>query len=392
MAFGDRTILHCDLNNFYASVECKHQPGLKNIPMAVGGDQAARRGVILAKNQLAKKYGIITGEPIIKARQKCPSLTVVPPHRELYEKYSIMVRRIYEKYTDKIEPFGIDECWLDVTDAKKLFGDGKDIADILRKKVKEETGLTISVGVSFNKVFAKLGSDLKKPDATTLILPDNFKEIVWPLPSAELLYVGKNTAKRLSSAGIFTIGDIACSSPELLQKLLGKLGGMLYAYANGFDSSPVEEIGNAPVNKSVGNSVTTPKDLVDDQEVKRLLFEIADGVAARLRKYGEWGSVVHVVIKDADFGMITRQARLENPTNLASVIGGKAYDIFLKNWDWSKNIRMLGVSVSDLSENETVEQLSLFDDPVKNEKMEKIEKSMDEIRGKYGKGSIKRGL
>lgn len=387
-----RTILHCDLNNFYASVECLFHPQYKNVPMAVGGDQEARHGVVLAKNMLAKKYGVTTGEPIVKARQKCPNLVIAPPHHDLYEEYSKKARAIYERYTDKIEPFGIDECWLDVTDCLALFGDGVTIADRLRKEMREELGLTISVGVSFNKVFAKLGSDLKKPDATSVIPYESFRDIVWPLPVSELLYVGKNTAKKLGSRGIFTIGDLAQASPESLRRMLGKMGDILYLYANGLDESSVEPGGREVANKSIGNSITTSKDLKNDEEARLLLMEIAEGVAYRMRQQGYRGTVVHVVIKDADFSTITRQGQLENPTNLGTVIGEKAWELFFKHWNWEKNIRMLGVSVSGLQEGEAVEQLSFFDDPRQTEKKEQLEESLDNIKKRFGGSAIRRGI
>lgn len=387
-----RTILHCDLNNFYASVECLLDPRYKSVPMAVGGDQEARHGVVLAKNMLAKKYGVTTGEPIVKARQKCPDLVIAPPHHGLYAEYSQKARAIYERYTDCIEPFGIDECWLDVTDSLQLFGDGVTIADRLRKEMREELGLTISVGVSFNKVFAKLGSDLKKPDATSVIPFDKFREIVWPLPVGDLLYVGKNTAKKLGGRGIFTIGDLAQTSPDYLRRAFGKMGDMLYLYANGLDESPVEPGGREVANKSIGNSITTPKDLKCDEEARKLILEIAEGVAYRMRQQGYRGSVVHVVIKDKDFSTITRQCQLENPTNLGTVIGERAWELFLKHWNWEKDIRMLGVTVSDLQEGETVEQLSLFADPQQTEKKEQLEESLDRIKKRFGGGAIRRGL
>ena len=388
----ERTILHCDLNNFYASVECIFQPEYRNVPMAVGGDQQARRGVVLAKNELAKSFGVTTGEPIVQAKRKCPSLVVAQAHHERYEEYSQKAHDIYARYTDKIEPFGIDECWLDVTESLNLFGDGKQIADRLRSEIRGELGLTISVGVSFNKVFAKLGSDLKKPDATSLITSGNFKEIVWTLPANDLLYVGKKTAKRLESVGIFTIGDIARTSSEYLTRMLGKMGSVLYNYANGLDDSPVDETSYMAANKSVGSHVTTAKDLKSNEEVRELLLEIAGGVAVRLRRHGEKCRTVHVIMKNTELSVITRQGQLSNPSNIASVIAQKAYEIFLKNWEWTKNIRMLGISVSDLQEGEVAAQLSLFDDSGKSEKQEQIEDSIDKIRGKYGKDIIKRGL
>lgn len=205
----DRTILHCDMNNFYASVECLYNPALRGKPVAVGGDVEARHGIILAKNYEAKKYGVQTGEALWQAKQKCPGLTIVPPSFEKYLRFSRLAREIYGCYTDRIESFGLDECWLDLTGSERLFGGGKAVADKLRERIKFELGVTISVGVSHNKIFAKLGSDMKKPDATTVITRENYKDVVWPLPVSDLLFVGPATTRKLARYGIHTIGQLA---------------------------------------------------------------------------------------------------------------------------------------------------------------------------------------
>ncbi|MCC8169630.1 MAG: DNA polymerase IV [Oscillospiraceae bacterium] len=238
----DRTILHCDCNGFFASVECALNPKLKNVPMAVGGDPESRHGIILGKNELAKPFNIMTAETIWQAKQKCPELVIVPPHHDVYRRYSKRINDIYKQYTDLVEPFGIDESWLDVTGSRRLFGDGKTIADELRARIKEEIGLTSSECVSFNKVFAKLGSDYKKPDATTVFSRENWRELIFPLPAKDLLYVGKTTAGALSLMGINTIGELAAADKSSLEKRLGKAGTMLYTYANGLDDSPVKSI------------------------------------------------------------------------------------------------------------------------------------------------------
>jgi len=256
----ERVILHSDLNNFYASVECLYNPDLRDKPVAVGGDVEARHGIILAKNYHAKKYGILTGEAIWQAQQKCRDLVVVPPNFKRYMRFSQMARDIYADYTDQCESFGLDECWLDVTGSYRLFGDGKAIADKIRERIKFEMGITASVGVSFNKIFAKLGSDIKKPDATTIISKDNFKDVVWKLPVNELLYVGRATHKKLNRYGIKTIGDLANTELKYLEYWLGKWGCMLWTFANGYDTSPVSNIGAKSLIKSVGNSTTTPRD------------------------------------------------------------------------------------------------------------------------------------
>ena len=252
----DRTILHCDMNGFYASVELLDYPQYKNIPMAVCGDPKSRHGIILAKNEPAKKFGIKTAETIWQAKKKCPSLVCVPPHHDKYSKYSKMINEIYLRYTDMVEPFSIDESWLDVSASLTLFGSGKEIADQIRETVKKELGLTLSAGVSFNKIFAKMGSEYKKPDATTVITRENYKKIIWPMDISEMFFVGKATADKLKTAGIHTIGDLANTSRPLLVSMLGKHGGMLYDYANGLDEEPVSLYSDREKIKSVGHGMT----------------------------------------------------------------------------------------------------------------------------------------
>ena len=236
----DRAILHSDCNGFYASVECLHHPEIRNKPVAVSGDAENRHGIILAKNEIAKKYNIKTGEAIWQAKQKCPDLITVPPHFDLYKRFSKMARRIYSEYTDKIEPFGLDEAWLDVTDNKNM--NGKEIALEINRRIKQELGITVSIGVSFNKIFAKFGSDYKKPDAITEITRENYRDIVWNCPAIDLLYVGRATGRKLESIGIYTIGDIATADVTLLRSYLGKWGDLIYGFANGYDSSTVAQM------------------------------------------------------------------------------------------------------------------------------------------------------
>jgi DNA polymerase-4 len=238
-----RTILHSDLNGFYASVECLYHPKVRHLPVAVGGDPEQRHGIILAKNQHAKKYGITTGEAIWQAKQKCPILVLFPPDFAKYLKFGHLVRNIYKEYSDRVEPFGLDEAWIDMTGNRKS---GEDTANEIRQRIKYEIGITASVGVSDNKIFAKLGSDMRKPDATTIISQENFKNIVWPLPASDLLYVGRSTANKLSHANIRTIGDIACCDPNVMRILLGKWGKILWLFANGLDSSPVAQVAPQP--------------------------------------------------------------------------------------------------------------------------------------------------
>jgi DNA polymerase-4 len=389
----DRTILHCDCNGFYASVECILSPELKNVPMAVCGNPENRRGIILAKNELAKKYKIQTAETIWQAKKKCPDLVLVPPHHDEYKKYSKIVNKIYQRYTEKVEPFGIDESWLDVTDSIHLFGDGKQIADTLRKVVRNETGLTISVGVSFNKVLAKLGSDYKKPDATTVINRENFKSIVHPLPVSSLLYVGKKARKILNKLNIYTIGDLANSDKDLIISRLGKSGKMIHEYANGIDDSPVKSIYEAEPIKSVGNGMTFKRNLRGLSDITISVNTLSDTVATRLRKYGLKCSTVQISIKDPDFKTISRQKPLPSPTYLAKEIAQQALELIKGSWKLNAPIRALTITGTNLvPAHEEIEQMSLFSDCNNERKrQEQLETAIDKIREKYGSNAISFG-
>jgi len=383
----ERTILHCDCNGFFASVECALNPELKNVPMAVGGSVEARHGIILAKNELAKKYNIQTAETIYSAKKKCPALVIVPPHHDLYEEYSEKVNAIYYQYTDLVERFGIDESWLDVTGSQQLFGNGEEIAAILRKRIREEIGITISVGVSFNKVYAKLGSDYKKPDATTVISKDNYKDIVYPLPVRDLLFVGKRTAEALNRMGIKTIGQLAHSDEKVLCKVLGKSGQMIYRYARGEDDSPVDPHANDEV-KSVGNGMTFRRDLCTEDDIMCGISHLSESIAVRMRRKGVKCTVVQVTIKDPSLSSIVRQEKLDHPTNLAKEITDKAMEIIRGNWNIRNPIRMLTVTGGGIVNEGENFQIGFFDEENKNPKHEKLEKALDSIRDKYGKNSV----
>ncbi len=382
----DRVILHSDCNSFFASVECALNPSLADVPMAVGGSVEARHGIILAKNEIAKEYNIQTAETIYSAKKKCPELVIVPPHHDLYEKYSERVNKIYLEYTDMVEKFGIDESWLDVTGSQRLFGNGEEIANTIRKRVKEEIGITISVGVSFNKVFAKLGSDYKKPDATTVISKENFKDIVYPLPVGDLLFVGRKTREVLSRLNIKTIGDLAQSDVERLNKLLGKQGEMIYRYARGEDNSPVDPHSHDEV-KSVGNGMTFKRDLRGEKDILCGIAHLSESIAVRMRRKGVKCTVVQVTIKDPDLISIQRQEKLSSPTNLAKDITEKAMEIIKRSWNMNKPIRMLTVTGNGIIPEDSAQQISFFDEE-KNPKQENLEKTLDKIREKYGKDSV----
>ncbi len=388
----ERVILHCDQNCFFASVELLSHPDLRDVPMAVCGDPASRHGIILAKNEPAKRFGIQTAETVWQARRKCPSLVLLPPHHKLYREYSVRVNELYGQYTDLVEPFGIDESWLDITGSMHLFGgDPVAIADELRRRVREELGLSISVGVSFNKIFAKLGSDYKKPDATTLISPENWQEIVWPLPVGAMLFVGRSAQHTLAQYGVETIGQLAACRPEMLEKLLGKLGRQLHEYANGLDRSPVRPQAEREPVKSVGNGTTFPHDLTRWEEVRAGLAALSDSVAMRLRRQGLYCSGVQVTIKDSSFCSISRQKRLESPTRLMKDIQRAAMELTRSAWRAPTPIRMLTVTALHITESaESFEQLDLLGAgrAVSDARQEKLESAVRAIRDKFGDGSI----
>ena len=368
-----RTILHSDLNNFYASVDSVYDPALKEVPMAVCGDPQARHGIVLAKNMIAKRAGIVTGEAIWQARQKCPGLVVKPPSFKLYQRFSRMMKDIYADYAFRIESFGLDECWLDVTGHER---GGVEIADELRRRAREELGLTLSVGVSFNKIFAKLGSDMKKPDATTVISYENFREKVWPLPAGDLLFVGPATRRKLLSRNLRTIGDIARCDPAALRSALGKNGEMLWGFANGLDRTPVTALDYSEAVKSVGNSTTTPRDIRDEKDAHMVLL-------------GLWGRTVSLWVRDCDLTSFSAQRKLRSDTALASEICGCALSLFREHYRWAKPIRSLGVSVSDLAFSEGDEQLTMFPD-VRRERRYELENAVGDIRRRFGHFAIQR--
>lgn len=388
----ERVILHCDQNCFFASVELLSHPDLRDVPMAVCGDPASRHGIILAKNEPAKRFGIQTAETVWQARRKCPGLVLLPPHHKLYREYSVRVNELYGQYTDLVEPFGIDESWLDITGSMHLFGgDPVAIADELRRRVREELGLSISVGVSFNKIFAKLGSDYKKPDATTLISPENWQEIVWPLPVGAMLFVGRSAQRTLAQYGVETIGQLAACRPEMLEQLLGKLGRQMHEYANGLDRSPVRPQAEREPVKSVGNGTTFPHDLTRWEEVRAGLAALSDSVAMRLRRQGLYCGGVQVTIKDSSFCSISRQKRLESPTRLMKDIQRAAMELTRSAWRAPTPIRMLTVTALHITESaESFEQLDLLGAgrAVSDARQEKLESAVRAIRDKFGDGSI----
>ena len=386
----DRYILHCDCNGFFASVELLSYPELWDKPVAVGGDSETRHGIVLAKNEAAKKYGIKTAETLWQARKKCPDLIVLPPHHDRYSHYSKIINGIYTQYTDLVEPFGIDESWLDVTNTYMLFADSpQQLADELRQRIKYETGLTISVGVSFNKIFAKLGSDYKKPDATTVIDRNNYKDIVYPLSVGDLIYVGKSTQSALAEMGVKTIGQLAQMPLKTLEERFGKHGTDLYKYANGLEDSPVSSYYSEKDVKSIGSGNTFGKNLNTMEEIKPALLRLSEDVGTRLRRRGMYANGVQLTIRYPDFHTFTRQCKIPS-TDITNDIYKRALKLFIDNRNPQIAIRALTVTAIDLEKEKRVAQMSLFDTGAdkKREKNEKLQAAIDRIRDKYGNASV----
>lgn len=383
-------ILHCDLNNFYASAECVLNPALKNFAVAVAGSPRHRHGVVLAKNEIAKKYGVKTGDTVWQAQQKCPNIICLPPQFKKYKEFSKQVIEIYSRFTDKIESFGPDECWLDVTHSTKLFGTGKQIADKLREIVYKETGLTISVGVSFNKYFAKLGSDLKKPNATTEITPENFKQLIYPLPADNLIFIGKKTYKKLNKLNIFSIGDLANASPQLLKQHFGIIGPRMQAVASGQDNSEIIDLKHNSEQKSVGNGLTALRNLTKREEILSTVLVLAEKIAYRMRELGVCGKTVHLSLKDSNLYTTGHSLTKNISTNSPQEIAKHAMEIFDTFWgEQTICIRAVRVAVSNLhSTTQKAQQILLFEDK-NHEKLKKFNNACDKIRKKYGYYSIR---
>ena len=387
-----RTILHSDLNNFYASVECLRHPEIRGKPVVVVGSKEDRHGIVLAKNMVAKQAGVKTGDVYWEARQKCGNTLVeVQADFAEYLKVSKEVRKIYEDYTDRIEAYGIDECWFDVTASLNLFGSGVQIANTIRERVKKEIGITVSVGVSWNKIFAKLGSDMKKPDAVTEISEENYKEIVWSLPVEDLLYVGNATKQKLNRIGVKTIGQLAQSDEGLLVRMLGKWGSYLHTFANGKDNSPVKTVDEEENIKSIGNSLTVYRDLKDEEDVRMVLHLLSDSVAARMRESGlTRARTVHLYARASDLSGYQKQGKLPRPCSNAIEISKKAFQLFREVYPWQNYVRGLGVSVSDFCFG--AEQLDLFGSLEKDEKQRRLDAAVDKLRKKYGNNVIQSAI
>lgn len=383
-----RTILHSDINSCYASIEQRLNPRLKNKAMAVAGDPQNRHGVILAKSIEAKKMGVMTGEAIWQAKIKCPDLILVSPHYEKYLEFSRKARKIYYSYTNRVEPFGLDECFLDVTESLNLFGSGEDIANEIRERMKKELGISVSVGVSFNKIFAKLGSDLKKPDATTVIKKENFKKIVWPLDVSAIIGIGRARREKLNGIGIYTLKDLARANVEILKSLFGVVGVYLWEFANGLDTRPVRDYHFKEAIKTIGNSSTLVEDLCKDQEVFNIFQILSLNVSKRLRDIKLVACGVKIYIRDKNLLSYEFQMPLKNPSQSSIILAKAAMKLFKKRYDWSYPIRSLGLRAINLINEGVFYQTDLFSDYKDIEKKERIDKTIYEVRKKYNKKAL----
>ena len=386
-----RYILHCDLNNFYASVECLLDESLIGKSVVVCGRVEDRHGIVLAKNMIAKKLGIKTGMTLFEARKLSPDLEAREARHDLYIKYSKMVKKIYREYSDKVESFGIDEAWVDISKIANSFYEAFSIADEIRKRVKTEIGLTISIGVSFNKVFAKLGSDIKKPDAITVIDNYNYKDLVWPLPVEDLLYVGRSTKNKLNNLTIKTIGELANFDLKLLIMHLGKWGEVLHSFARGEDLSEVKCCFDSDEIKSVGNSLTYYRDITNDEDVETLLLLLSESVVARMIEYGYvYARTVSIVVTTNSLSSFSRAITLSHPTHLSSEVASEAMKLFKKHFSWGTgHVRGLGVSLSNFT---NTEQISLTEDYQKRKKLERLEDTVESLRRRFGRNSVNRGI
>ncbi len=383
-----RIILHCDLNNFFASVECAQRPELRGVPLVVCGSVEERHGIALAKNEAAKKVGIRTGDTVAEVLRKCPDAVITPPRYGEYDRYSRAVTAIYARFTDQIEPFGCDESWLDVSASTRLFGEGQAIAEQIRAAVKRETGLTISVGVSFNKIFAKLGSDMKKPDAVTCISPDTFRTVVWPLPVRELLGVGPAVIRTLDKRCIRTIGDLAGTPVEVLRMWMGKGGETLWHYANGTDTSPVIPQTEAAPIQSVSHGMTPLRDIQTDEEMSAFIREMAQDVGIRLRSYGMTAAGVRLSVRNTLLQTTEYQTALPKPTSHTDTIAREAIRLFRENYRWAFPVRSVSVGVFKLSDANAPMQLDLFGQSPDEKRVDLLDEVMDTVRARYGTHSI----
>ncbi len=378
-----RIILHCDVNNFFASVECALNPSIKDMPVAVTGEKSKRTGIVLAKNSIAKSFGVKTGDIIFEAKKKCPNLICVKPHHDIYESYSKRIRSIYEEYTDRVEPFGIDECWLDITDTVKFFGTPLDVANQLRERIKKEIGVTISVGISFSKLYAKLGSDMKKPDAVTIISYDNFKKMTYKLPLSSVIGIGRKMEPKLNKLNIFTLGDFANYDKYVIKKHFGVVGEEMYNKINGIGDNEIASIDEIKKLKSIGNGTTTLVDIQTEYDMQSVVMFLCDEIASRMRYHHLKGTTIHVSLRKNDLTWFGKSYTVLTPTNTAKDLYTEALKLINTMWKPGFLIRSIRISVSNITDEN--EQINLFED---KQNKDKLNSAIDKIRQKYGYKSI----
>lgn len=384
-----KVILHCDLNNFYASVECMKNPSLKDKCVAVSGNPENRHGIILAKNENAKRYQIKTGDVIWQALQKCPQLVLVPPNFHEYLYLSKLVKDIYKEYSDRVESYGIDEAWIDVSESVALFGDGETIAQLIKEKVNHLYGLTLSIGVADNKIYAKLGSDYKKPDAITVFDEPNYETLVYPQPVENLLFVGRSTTKKLHSLNIYTIHDLILAPEPLLVRLLGKMGKVIQQFAKGNDQSEVLLFDQNTKLKSIGNGITCKRDMHNLDDAKIVIYVLADSIATRLRRNKKVCKCIRVHFRNQELYSFSRQVSIDEATNLCEEIAQVAISLTHEHYNFDIAMRSISITAANLYQENQYHQLSLFS---KRDKLMSLEVCIDQIRRKYGVSSISRVL
>lgn len=388
----DRVILHCDANSFYASVCCVYYPIYRGLPLAVCGRQEERHGIVLAATREAKKLGIKVGMTNGDARKLCPHLVIMPPDYRQYMRFSRHLRSIYEEFTPLVESFGLDECWLDISNPGITIADGERLANSLRRRASDELGITISVGVSDNKIFAKLGSDLKKPDATTVIRREDYQRLVWPLPVSDLLYVGPQTAQKLADRCILTIGDLANYPTKSLKCMLGKNGLTLQDFAQGLDRSPVMACDERTAIKSIGNSATLPHDVTTVEEATSAIYMLAESIAARLRENGLRGRCISISVRDTKLNIASCQRTIDHATALSGDIAKTAIALFRQRYTGMLPLRSMGINCSSLATDDMPVQTDLFGQVLQREKEHDLAKAIDGIRRRWGHQVIQRGV
>ena len=376
------------MNSCYASIECSINPDLKGKPMAVGGNEASRHGIILAKSEEAKKYGVKTAEPLWQARQKCPELIIVEPHYDIYKEYSRKAHDIYARYTDLIEPMGLDEVWCDLTGSITLFGPAHNIIREIMDSFKKELDITVSIGLSYNKIFAKLGSDLAGRDDFYEITKADYREKVWKLPASDLFGVGRKTAQRLAGYGITTIGELASCSEQWLKTVFGICGSEMWLSANGLNRDRVAPDNYKEKSKSIGHGVTCKSDLENNEEVWKVFLALSQSVAKRLRAEKLWATGVQIGVRDSKFETKQFQCQLDNTTQSAYEIAVTATELFKASYKWERKVRAVTVRAINLAQEGRFNQLDLYTDYAKLEKQKSIDDTVMNLREKFGDGII----